>query len=79
MNKLKTPTLDEAVAEVKKLSEAEQTIIAGELITLAREGVLPPPRSPEDQAIIEDRMSKPRTYASREEVMAVLRKYDPAV
>ncbi len=64
----KTPTLAEAVAAAGQLSEHEQTVLAAQTMTTIEHGVLPPPRSAEDQAIIAARMRKSRTYISRDKV-----------
>ncbi|KUO56019.1 MAG: hypothetical protein APF80_12320 [Alphaproteobacteria bacterium BRH_c36] len=79
MNTRPTPTLDEAIEAAKKLPAAEQTVIAQEILAMAKEGVLPPARSTEDQAIIAERMSRPRTYVPAEQITALLQRYNPAV
>ena len=79
MNTRPTPTLDEAVEAVKKLPAAEQTVIAQEILAMAKEGVLPPARSAEDQAIIAERMSRQRTYVPADQITALLQRYNPAV
>ena len=79
MNTKATPTLDEAIEAIKRLPEAEQAVIAQDIIALTKEGALPPDRSPEDQAIIAERMSRPRNLVSRDELMTLLRKYNPAL
>ena len=76
MNTKNTTLVDEAVAAIRELPEEEQTILAQDILTTIDEGVLPPPRSPEEQAVIVERMSKPRTYVPREEIEALFRKYN---
>lgn len=80
MNTSTKPTLDEAVAAAKKLPEAAQDIIAREILDLTVEAEqLPPTRTAEEQAIIQERMSQPRTYVPRERIDALLNKYKRAV
>ncbi len=79
MTTTKQPTLDEAIAAAKQLPEDEQAVLAQDILAEIQDGVLPSARSAEDQAIIAERMSRPRSYVSRDDLMALLRKYNPAL
>lgn len=79
MSKQQTPTLDEAVAAAKQLPENAQTVIAQEIAAMVKGDVFPPPRSEKEQAIINERMSKPRTHVSRDDFMTMLRKFHPSL
>ena len=75
MNRPHKTTLDEAVAAARALPEAAQELIAAEIMESV-EDLTPSKRSPERQAIIKDRLAKPLKTVSREELTAMLRKYD---
>ena len=55
---------------------SEQHAIAQEILAMAEDGALPPERSPKDQAIIKERLSKPRRYVSRDDFMTMLRQFN---
>lgn len=78
MNDRPTPTLDEAITVVRDLPAEMQEAIAAEMLERAADFVRPE-RTPERQAIIEERMAVPRTHVPRAEFMAMLRKYDPTL
>ncbi len=78
MNKAGTSTLDRAVAAIRELPEETQEAVARELLDRAgwlSESLL----SDEQHVVVEERLSKPRTLASPEEVAAVFRKYCPGL
>lgn len=79
MSKTKTPTLEEAVEAVRKLPEPDRTVAVQEILAMTEEGVLPPVRSPEDQAIIEARVKEPFKEAPRAEIDQLLNRFKPAV
>lgn len=63
---------------VRDLPEEMQEAIASEMLERAA-ALVRSERTPERQAIIKERLAAPRTYVPRAEVMAVLRKYNPAL
>lgn len=78
MTKATKSTLDTAIQAVRKLPTAAQEAIAREVMEQV-EDFSTPDRSPERQAIIMERMSKPRTYVSRDDFLAMLRQYNPSL
>ncbi len=74
----KTVTLDEAVKAARSLPEAAQQLVAYEIMEQIEDLAAPQP-SPERIAIIKERLSKPLVEMPREELMAILRKYNPAL
>lgn len=79
MSKPQTPTLDEAVEAARQLPENAQTVIAQEIDAMVKGDVFPAPRSEKEQTIIKERMIKPRTHVSRDDFMAMLRKFHPSL
>lgn len=78
MSKTDTKTLDEAVAATRELHEDVQSMVAHEVFEMI-EDISVPPRSPEDQAEIKRRLTQPRQAVTRDELMAMLRQYNPAL
>jgi hypothetical protein len=78
MNTRRTPTLEEAVTVVRDLPDEMQQAIASEMLEQA-ESFVQSQLTAEQRAIVKDRMAAPRTYVPRAEVMALLRKYNPAI
>ena len=78
MNETKTVTLDDAVRIARTLSAETQEALAHELLE-GIEDFSTPERSPERQAIIGDRLAQPFDAISRDELMAILRRYDSVV
>ena len=78
MNNAKTISLDEAVKAVRRLPEDTQAALASELMERV-EDVSTPDRPDDRQALIKDRLSKPLKVVSRDEFMAMLRQYNPAL
>ena len=78
MNTRRTPTLDEALTVFHDLPDEMQEAIAAEMLERAEE-LMRPQRTPERQAIVKERMAAPLTHVPRAEVMAILRKYKPAL
>jgi len=74
----KSKTIDAAIEAVRALPHEAQDAIAHEILEQI-EDYRTPDRPPEIQALIEERMSKPRTAVSRDDFMAMLRKYNPAL
>ena len=77
MNDASIPTLDEAVAKAKKLPERDQDAVAEAVDFVVNELTSMPERPPEVQAEILRRVSEPFKIAPREEVDALLDRYDP--
>ncbi|PIW29818.1 MAG: hypothetical protein COW30_03940 [Rhodospirillales bacterium CG15_BIG_FIL_POST_REV_8_21_14_020_66_15] len=71
-------TLDDAVSAARKLPSDAQAAIARELMEQV-EDFSTPERSAERQKIIKDRLSKPLRAISRDELTAMLRRYNPAI
>ncbi len=71
----KSTSLDQAVEAARALPEAAQDLLAHEIMESIAD-LTPPARSPERQAVIKERLSKPLNTISRDEVMSVLRRYD---
>ena len=71
-------TLDQAVAAARELSEDAQAELAAELMQRV-EDISVPDRSPARQALIRDRLSKPLAAISRDDLTAMLRRYNPDV
>ncbi len=78
MTKVDEKTLDQAVAATRELPEDVQTMVAHEVFEMI-EDISVPPRSPEDQAEIKKRLAQPRQAVSRDDFMAMLRQYNPAL
>ncbi len=78
MTKVDEKTLDKAVAATRELPEDVQTMVAHEVFEMI-EDISVPPRSPEDQAEIKKRLAQPRQAVSRDDFMAMLRQYNPAL
>lgn len=74
----KTVTLDKAVEAARKLPQEAQEALAKELLDRVEE-FSAPERSPERQAIIRERLARPLEAVSREDVMVMLRRYNPAL
>ena len=71
-------TLDEVVRVARSLPPAAQEAIAHELMEQI-EDFAEPMRTAERQAIIKERVARPFKAAPRDEVMAILRQYNPAL
>lgn len=78
MSKTKHITLDEAVAAARQLPADTQAELASELMEHV-EDVRTPDRPTDRQARIKERVSEPLDEVSRDDLMAVLRHYNPAV
>lgn len=78
MSKTETTLLDIAFRAICKLPESAQEAIAHEVMEQV-EDFSTPDRSPERQAIIKERMSKPRDFVSRDDFMTMLRQYNPSL
>ena len=78
MNKMKIVTLDDAVLAARKLPSDAQMAVARELMEQV-EDFSTPDRSADRQQAIKDRLGKPLRAISRDELMAMLRQYNPAV
>lgn len=78
MSNGKTITLDDAVEAARRLPESAQTELAVELMERVED--ISTPERPEDrQFLIKERLSKPLEAISRDELMALLRRYNPAL
>ena len=78
MSNAKTITLDEAVKVARGLPADTQEALANELMEHVQD--MSPPDRPEDrQHLIKDRLEKPLKAISRDELMAMLRQYNPAL
>jgi len=78
MSNAKTISLDEAVKAARRLPADTQTALASELMERV-EDVSTPDRPSERQALIKDRLAKPLEAISRDEFLAMLRQYNPAL
>jgi hypothetical protein len=78
MSNSKTVTLDEAVEAARRLPENAQAELAAELMESV-EDVSTPERPEDRQRLIKDRLSKPIEAVTRDELMAMLRRYNPAL
>jgi hypothetical protein len=78
MNNSKTISLDEAVKAARRLPADTQVALASELMERV-EDVSTPDRPHDRQALIKDRLEKPLKAVSRDEFMAMLRQYNPAL
>jgi hypothetical protein len=78
MNITTNITLDEAVAAAKELPEDAQAELAMELMERV-EDVLVPERPAPRQALIRERLSRPFEPISRDELTAMLRRYNPSI
>ena len=78
MSNSKTITLDEAVEAARRLPENAQAELAAELMERV-EDVSTPERPEDRQRLIKDRLSKPLEAITRDELMAMLRRYNPAL
>ena len=78
MTKTAATLLDIALQAVWKLPEPAQEAIAHEVMEKV-EDFSTPARSPERQAIIKERMSKPRKHVSRDDFLTMLRQYNPSI
>ena len=76
MNKTSTPTLDEAVSVIRDLPTETQEALAHEMLERAG-SISASLLSDEQQRIVKERMSRPRTHVPRADVMALFRKYNP--
>ena len=73
-----TPTLDDAVQAARSLSAEAQDVLAMEIME-SIEDLNPPERPTDRQAVIIDRLSRPLAAISRDELMTILRQYNPAL
>ncbi len=78
MKNAKTITLDEAVEAAQKLPIDTQAALANELMEHV-EDLSTPDRPHERQNLIKDRLAKPLKAISRDELMAMLRQYNPVL
>ena len=77
MSKANTITLDEAVKIARRLPVDTQAALANELMNHVQD-MLPPDRPDDRQNLIKNRLSKPLKAISRDELMSMLRRYNPA-
>ena len=71
-----TFTLDAAVRAARSLPAAAQEALAHEIMQQI-EDLSPPERPAEHQSIVSDRLSRPLAAVSRDDLMAMLRRYNP--
>ena len=76
MSKTNTITLDEAVKIARKLPVDTQAALANELMEHVQD-MSPPDRSDDRQNLIKNRLAKRLKAISRDELMAMLRQYNP--
>lgn len=76
MRKQATVTLDEAITAARKLPRDKQAAVAAELMEYV-EDLSAPDRPASRQALIKERAEAPLSAVSRDEIMALLRKYNP--
>ena len=77
MSKANTITLDEAVKIARKLPVDTQAALANELMEHVQD-MSPPDRPADRQNLIKDRLAKPLKAITRDELMSMLRRYNPA-
>ena len=77
MSKTNTITLDEAVKIARKLPVDTQAALANELMEHVQD-MSAPDRPADRQDLIKDRLAKPLKAISRDELMSMLRQYNPA-
>ena len=78
MGDAKTITLDDAVQAARQLPVDAQVALAHELMERI-EDVSTPARPPERQEAIKERLAKPLSSISRDELMDMLRRYNPSL
>lgn len=78
MSNSKTVTLHEAIAAVRKLPEDEQTALAEELVALV-EDYQTPGLTDTQRDIVAKRLAEPRSHVPRDDFLAMLRRYNPAL
>ncbi len=78
MNKTGTSTLDRAVAAIHELPSEAQEAMAHIIVEQAQ-GFALPPRDPEHQGLVEERLSKSLNFVPRKEFLAMLRRYNPTI
>lgn len=71
-------TMDEAIEAVQRLPEDAQAMLAEELVALV-EDYESPGLTDEQRRIVKERLAKPRTSVSRDDFLAMLRRYNPAL
>lgn len=74
----KPVTLNQAFEAARALPEAAQQLVAHEIMEQIEDLAAPQP-SPELIAIIKERLSNPLVEMPREELVAILRLYNPAL
>jgi hypothetical protein len=77
MSKANTITLDEAVKIARRLPVDTQAALANELMEHVQD-MSAPDRPADRQDLIKDRLAKPLKAISRDELMSMLRRYNPA-
>ncbi len=78
MSSTKTITLDEAIEAARQLPAETQPAVAAELMEYVED--LSTPHRPEDRRhIIKERLANPLEAISRDQLMAMLRQYNPAL
>jgi hypothetical protein len=78
MSKANTITLDEAVKIARRMPVDTQAALASELMEHVQESSKPD-RPADRQDLIKDRRAKPLKAISRDELMSMLRQYNPAL
>jgi len=78
MSNTKTITLDEAMEAARRLPISAQAELAAELMEHI-ENISTPDRPEDRQQVIKERLAKPLEAISRDELMTVLRRYNPAI
>jgi len=76
MNEQKTVTLDDAVSAARDLPDAVQEALAREMLDRIAD-FQTPDRPPARQQIIQERLARPLSAISRDDLMKMLREYDP--
>ena len=74
----KTTSLDTAVAAARRLPDETQEALARELMERV-EDFSTPDRPADRQSIIKERLAKPLEAISRDDLMVILRQYNPAL
>lgn len=78
MSKNKIPTLDEAVEAVRTLPQGSQDAIVQELVAMV-EDYQAPGLTDAQRDIVTKRLAEPRSHIPRDDFLAMLRRYNPAL
>jgi hypothetical protein len=78
MNTTKTFTLDEMIAAIRSLPAPSQRQLVGEIMQRV-DDLNTSKLTHEQREIVKERMSQPREHVSRDHILSLLRRYNPAL